>query len=463
MLRIKIVILLLLIGPSGFSKTEIFGTAQMSNSEWVFLYEIDDFITRSETLIQKFKTNREGRFYFEIDNDCTKRYVIRRNNTFTELYLQPNSTYKIILPTESVEVIPYFSGKEVELLFIELDTSDINFKILGFEAWLDDEMADLYLLKDADPTKFIDGVLKFKIDVLNAYKTDTSKYFISHIKYVLGKTIDNINYFGGPNEAEKFSFYIKDQEIQYDLPAYMDYFKDYYSGILQKLNPTAKKMVSFALSNGSASQLAKGLMTDSLIPNLKIAELVGMLIITEEYNNKSIAQNQLIKIAQFLEDNSSFTPNKIIARNLNKQFFKLVSGDALPPLNLGENKYLGLKGSYQYVHFFDPENPQSLSEIKALKALHEKYGNQIGFVSIYLESKPKDSTFRNRVLKYVDWPVYELPYYHPIWKKLNVGTFPYYILIDPYLIIESMPALGPVPNGLYETIAKRFFSIVRNN
>ena len=156
MLRIKIVILLLLIGPSGFSKTVIFGTAQISSSDWVYLYEIDDFITRSETLIQKFKTNKEGRFYFEIDNNCTKRYVIRRNNTFTELYLQPNSTYKIILPTESIEVIPYFSGKEVELLFIELDTSDINFKILGFEAWLDDEMADLYLLKDANPIKFID-------------------------------------------------------------------------------------------------------------------------------------------------------------------------------------------------------------------------------------------------------------------------------------------------------------------
>ncbi len=105
MLRIKIVILLLLIGPSGFSKTVIFGTAQISSSDWVYLYEIDDFITRSETLIQKFKTNKEGRFYFEIDNNCTKRYVIRRNNTFTELYLQPNSTYKIILPTESIEVI----------------------------------------------------------------------------------------------------------------------------------------------------------------------------------------------------------------------------------------------------------------------------------------------------------------------------------------------------------------------
>ena len=462
MLRIKIVILLLLIGPSGFSKTVIFGTAQISSSDWVYLYEIDDFITRSETLIQKFKTNKEGRFYFEIDNNCTKRYVIRRNNTFTELYLQPNSTYKIILPTESIEVIPYFSGKEVELLFIELDTSDINFKILGFEAWLDDEMADLYLLKDADPTKFIDGILKFKLDVLNAYKDDTSKYFVSHIKYVLGKTIDNINYFGGPNDTEKFAFYIKDQEIQYDLPAYMDYFKDYYSGILEKLNPSAKKMVSIALSNGSASQLVKGLMTDSLIPNLKIAELVGMLIISEEYDKKNIAQNQLIQVAKFLEEHSSFASNKIIARNLNKKFFKLVSGDALPALELTENKYLGSRGSFQYVHFFDPENPKSLSEIKALKALYQKYGGQIEFVSIYLESKPKNDDFKKRVLQYLDWPVFELPYYHPIWKKLNVGTFPYYILIDPNLIIESMPALGPIPNGLYETIAKRFFSIVRD-
>ena len=80
-------------------------------------------------MVQKFKTNSQGRFYFNVDHHQTKRYVIRINNTFTELYLQPDSEYKIIIPSESIEVIPYFSGREIELLFIDLDTNDINYKI----------------------------------------------------------------------------------------------------------------------------------------------------------------------------------------------------------------------------------------------------------------------------------------------------------------------------------------------
>ena len=345
--------------------------------------------------------------------------------------------------------------------YINNVVNDINYKILGFEAWLDDEMADLYLLKDADPTKFIDGVLKFKVDVFKTYKEDTSSFFVNHIKYVLGKTIDNIKYFGSPSEAEKFDFYIKGQKIQYQLPAYFDYFKDYYQGVAQKLNPTAKKIISKGLSNGNASQLAQGLMTDSLIPNLQIAELVGLLIIAEEYPKANISQNQLISITKFLEKNSGFEENKIIARNLSKKFFTLVSGDALPPIPLNTDSDLGKRGSFQYVHFFDPYNPKSLAESRALKSLYEKYGSQIDFVSICLDSHREDETFKDRVLKNIEWPVYSLPYHHPIWKVLNIGTFPYYILIDPTLIIQSMPALGPTPNGLYKTIAKTLFDIVK--
>ncbi len=63
-------------------------------------------------------------------------------------------------------------------------------------------------------------------------------------------------------------------------------------------------------------------------------------------------------------------------------------------------------------------------EIKALKALYQKYGGQIEFVSIYLESKPKNDDFKKRVLQYLDWPVFELPYYHPIWKKIECRHIP---------------------------------------
>jgi hypothetical protein len=41
----------------------------------------------------------------------------------------------------------------------------------------------------------------------------------------------------------------------------------------------------------------------------------------------------------------------------------------------------------------------------------------------------------------------------------KIETFPSYVLIDNSGYIVSAPALGPLPNGQYETIEKTFFYI----
>ena len=454
-----IISVLLFIPLLGLAKTQIFGTATNSVGEWVYLYEIEEFMTKTERFVQKFKTTEKNRFYFEVEQNEIKRYIIRLNNAYSELYLEPNGSYKIIFPEESVEVIPYFSGKEMELLFLELDSTDINYKILGFEAWLDDEMADLYLLKDADPTRFIDGVLNFKMEVLEAYRDEASNYFKNHIKYVLGRTIDNINYFGSPNELEKFNFYIRNQEVLYHLPAYVDFFQDFYAGVFSKLNQKSKKRVLNGLNEADTETLVSGLLADSIVPSLQIAEIVALEIVKSEYPKGNIPQNALIKVTRFIELNSSFAENKKIASNIQKEFYSLVAGDPLPTIYVQDKILLGNRNKYHYIHFFDPANPKSLAETYALRALYTKYKKDVDFISIYLASKTANESFKKRVLKEITWPKYALSYYHPIWKTLNVGTFPYYVLINSDSKIERIPALGPIPNGVYETIDKTFHQL----
>ena len=443
----------------GLTTTKIIGSAEGHSEEWVHLYEIDEFVTKSETFVQRCKTTQNNEFFFEIENKAIKRYIIRINDSYTELYIQPNSSYQIIIPKESIEVIPYFSGKEIELLFLELDTNDINYKILGFEAWLDDEMSSLYLLKDAEPSRFIDGVLKFKMEILEAYRKDTSSYFKTHIKYVLGKTIDNINYFGGPNVSEKFLFYIKNQEVHYDMPAYIDYFRDFYRGVANKLSPASKRVVSLGIIEADCQLMLRGLLADSIVPSPQIAEMVALQVIEEAYPSGRVSQNSLIEITRYIQNNSKFNKHRLIARNMLLKFYELIAGDPIPKIEISSKIALGSNLKPQYIHFFDPGNPKSLAETQALNTLYKKYGRKIEFISIYLNKKVKNEGFKQRVLDNLSWPSFELAYYHPIWKALNVGSFPYYVLINDDQTIHSMPALGPIPNGQYETISKTFFEI----
>jgi hypothetical protein len=121
------------------------------------------------------------------------------------------------------------------------------------------------------------------------------------------------------------------------------------------------------------------------------------------------------------------------------------------------------QGKHVYLHFFDPSNQKCLSEIAALKKLNEKYGRYIQFVTIYQNKGNAFSTIEQRNLDAIIWDKFALDASHEIWSDLKVNMFPSYILLDSNLIILNSPALGPSPNGKYETIEKTMYDIKRAN
>ena len=221
---------------SGMSNTKIFGSIQNASNQYVYVFGIEDYITNTESIIFTTTVNEQGQFMIELENPDIRKIVIRIKNSYAHLYLQDETTYYIEFPEESIDVINYFSGSETEILFFNLDSTDINYKILGFEAWMDDEMADLYILKDVEPVKFIDGVLKFKAEVQKAYANDTSIFFKEYVRYSMGKTVDNIYYFGAPSKQTKYDFFIKNSPILHENPSYMGYINDFYDQYLFQLN-----------------------------------------------------------------------------------------------------------------------------------------------------------------------------------------------------------------------------------
>ena len=449
--------------PSCFSKTKIYGSAINGHGQFVHVLTIDDYITNAETMIYSTAVNENDQFYIELEDAGIRKIVIRINNSYAQLYIQNEATYFIEFPEESIDVIPYFSGNETEILFFRLDSTDINYKILGFEAWMDDELADLYILKDVEPTKFVEGILRFKTDVQREYMNDTSEFFKLHIKYSLGKIVDNIRYFGSPSIKTKFDFFIKNEKIHYQNSAYMDFVRDFYDRYLYQMDKNLRAPVMESIYKQNSRNMIRALTFDSLIPNEEFAELIALSIIQEEYKYGDLPKNELISITNQIESNGLNIENRKIAYNLIDEFYSIIEGDPLPNVFITEGKKLEAPvNKYLYIHFFNPNNPTSLSEISALRRLHDNYNNSISFISIYLDNTSVLSPLADRVLKVIDWEVYPLKYEHPLWEKLNIGSFPYYILVNNKQQISRLPALGPNPNGTYQTIEKTFYDIQKN-
>ena len=459
-----ILVLFILCSQYSNGNTIIYGNAPGAQNTYVYVSLIDDYLTNTETLIYSTAVNTEGRFFIDLEDLGMRKIVIRIQNAYSKLYVQNGATYFVEFPEETIDNIPYFSGSETEMLFFNLDSTDINYKILGFEAWMDDEIANLYILKDIEPVKFIEGVLQFKTEIQTAYSTDTCSFFKNYIKYSLGKNLDNIQYFGAPTKKSKYEFFIKNEPLQYLNPAYMDYINDFYDGYLFQFDQMIRKPLIQSIYKVNAAHMITAVEFDSLIPNHKFAELIALKIIQQEYHSGSLPKNNLIDLTNQIRLNSLHPENQNIAKNLIEEFYTITSGDLLPMINLNQEHQLKAKQKkHLYIHFFDPNNPNSLSEISALKRLHLKYENEIEFVSIYLNQSTVISDFSSRVLANITWRFFALDYAHPLWKSLNVGSFPYYILVNPNQKIIGLPALGPNPNGSYETIEKTFYNIQKGN
>ncbi len=442
-----------------FGKTKIYGSAINSYGQFVHVFTIDDFISNAETHVHTTSVDKNERFYIELEDMGIRKIVIRINNAYAQLYVQDGADYYIEFPEESFDNMTFFSGNETEILFFNLDSTDINYKILGFEAWMDDELADLYIIKDVEPNKFIEGVLRFKNDVQVEYREDTCSYFRAYIKYSLGKNVDNINYFGAPTKLSKYNFFIRQEEIHYQNPAYMDFVLDFYDRYLFQMDGNVRRSVIQSIHEQNSKSMINALTMDSLIPTEEFAELIALKIIQDEYAFGNLSKNDLIRVTNQIEFNGLNTDNRKIAYNLIEEFYTIIEGDPLPEVKLNEQYLKVPAGKFLYIHFFDPGNPSSLSEVSALKKLYEKYSDVIGFVSLYLDNTTVMSSFKKRVLKIIDWDVHALRYEHPLWKSLNIGSFPHYILVSPSETIVGLPALGPIPNGVYQTIEKTFHDI----
>ena len=53
------------------------------------------------------------------------------------MFVEPNADYSIYYPKKNKHDPYKATGNDVEVAFLSLDSSDINYKILGFQRWVD--------------------------------------------------------------------------------------------------------------------------------------------------------------------------------------------------------------------------------------------------------------------------------------------------------------------------------------
>lgn len=446
-----------------FGQISIQGIAKGYENKSIEVFQIDDYISMRESRISTTKIDEEGNFSFRISLPETKKVVVRSNNNVGFIYVQPDGNYSIDFPMSNKYSPTTATGTEVEIGFFDLDSTDINYKILGFQRWIDNFLGTAYHLKSIDATAFASRLERFRKNVEKAYKKDSlDSFFQTYVKFTMA-TLDNIPNAAQRNQYEKHDFYLKYSPVAYQNDAYMDFFNGFYKNIVPRLNGKANTAFYQAVIKSSPSLAMNALGGEYTLINRRIREMVLIKSLSEVYYSGDYPQTNIITMLDSLEKKCFFEKNQVIAKNIKFRLTHLTPGGKAPDFVLNQSgkktkTILAYNDKFLYLHFIRPDMENAMKELSILKEIHTRYKDYVHFVTVYdSESDAKPENIEK--LEALPWDVFATKRGNSIWKKYEVESYPHYSLIDETGVVIGNPALGPTPDQEYNTIDRTFFEI----
>ena len=422
---------------------------------------IQDYLSDREETIARAKVDFDSTFTIQFSADATQKIVVRGLNNRAWMYVEPGASYEVFFPDRDPYIPPVKTGNIVELAFNNLAEDDINFKILAFQRWTDDYMSRYYPIKRTKPAEFQNKLDTFKLYVQRYYENEDDLFMLTYVRFSIAQ-LDEIEFAGSRNRYEKYDFYIGSSPVYYKNDAYMTYVNKYYKNFVPRLSNKTNAQFYDAVLRSSPTLVMKALGTEYSLKNLRIREYVMIKALSEVFYSDDFPQTNIMAILDSVKERALFDEHKSIANNIIYRLTDLVPGAKGPSfvLPISEDSLLthfDLKGKHTYLHFYDVHDEESILEINILKQLHEKYGEDINFVSIGIQSEPS----KKKEIVDLPWIHLDIPLADPLLNKFRVNAYPYYVLLDAANIVLGAPALKPTPNGKYETIERTFYDIQR--
>lgn len=456
---------------------QITGYAPTYVGQTITVYQIEDYFSMNEVRLGSAIVGADSTFMLSFYSSETQKVVIRTTNKNKSImYVQPGMVYDIYLPDKD-KYEPYRpNGNSVEVTFFNLDSTEINYKILQFQRWMDEFISNYYHLKNVKPLEFSTKLDEFKSLVEKRYALDDTttvktlseheRFFSTFVRFSIA-ALDNIQHAADRNRYEKHDFYLKHAPVEYRNDAYMGYISTFYEKMMPRLSNETNNGVYLALLKSSPTLIMRALGSEYTLINMRLREMVMIKMLSEEFFSKDYPQTNILTVLDSVANQSLFDANGVIARNMINRLTELVSGGKAPDFVLknknGELLTIASFGKkHLYLHFYEPSSLKSTIELEPLKKLYETYKEDITFVTIYPD-KTYDSEALKEYLETIPWATCKTDVTNPIWKKYKIDTSPSYVLIDGFGYVVSAPALGPMPDGQYQTIDKTFFYIRKIN
>ncbi len=457
-------ILMWIINWPVFSQNVINGYAPQFVGQKVELYTYQDYVTLNRVKLGEGEVSpTDSMFRITYNTNATIKGIIQIDRTESSLYLVPGKNYTVYFP-KSKEAAGV-SNALTNLYFSDLDTTDLNYRILQYHQWFDMYIA--YHEKEVQRGGFIACLDTFQTYVSEAYKEVKDPFFITYVRYDLAE-MQQTN--GGNASSEKrlqtFLNFIEPFPLYYENDRYMQFFLAFYDKEFREYLPATEEKIMKAIYQKSPTLLMLALKGDIFLANPEIRELVMVDKLGKAFYREVEFRPNILTILDSVAHHSDYPYNAVVAKNVKAYITNLEPGYPAPAVQLKkpgqpEKGWTNYKGKFIYFNLFATWNEASVNDMEIIARMVPKYSEDIAFVSVCTD---KDTATFNAFLKAhpaYTWDIFYVGEDEDLMGSFNITSVPNYYLFDQEGFIYQAPALSPAPNGKYQSIEGTLMNIQR--
>ena len=450
------------VGWGQTSITTISGYAPAYVDQYVGVYRITDFLTETTEKVGEALVKEDSTFSVSFYNQQVGKFKVMAGNNYFSVYAGPATNYDLFIKNRSPYVDYRPAGNEVEFFFLDLDSTEINFKIIDFEDRMLTFLKKNYNRQAMSNPNFVKSLDEFKLKLERIYEKDTSLYFKTYVRYALAG-LDNMSFVGARNRYEKYDFYIKGQPIYYENDRFMDYVMKYYDKYHTQLSESVNQEFYNGIISASPTKLMRALGKDYALEGFVLREFVMLKMLGDVYYSNEYPQTNILSILDSLSFQAIVPEHEEIAKNLKRRLTQLVPGSKMPGFSIqlkgDEVTHSNYYGKHLYIQFAQEGSLKSERDYQLLAHLREKYLDAVEILTIVVaeDGAVKPSTYFRE--QGITWDAAVINPSSAMLTAFDVVTFPHYVLVDAQGYIVRAPALSPRPNNEYDTVERNFFDI----
>ncbi|MBE9467226.1 MAG: redoxin domain-containing protein [Bacteroidetes bacterium] len=426
------------------------GNAPSHAGDSLIFYTYSDLITYKEKKVCECKVCQNGDFLFKLEIENTK-YIFAPLGVYkVVLFVEPDSTYEIVLPEKSKKSIPdklnpFFEKSEYYVGIINKTPADLNFLIRDFDYIYEDYLAkNFYGIYHQSYNKEIDSLISSIDSLFSRYN---NQYFVNYKKYKFAF----LKFLSFQRDVKYVTkYYFSNQPLLYNNIAYMDLFNQLYQNFFSDyINTKEGERLFSDIAYAKSPFYIKKTLDNNLAfandDNLK--DLVILKGLLDAFSNNDFPSSSLFYTLDSVKISTNINENKIIATNIKKEVTQLRSGFNAPKFELYNSDSVlknlnNYKGKYVYLNFITTLSFTCKQDLELLKKLDEEKDDKLVILTISIEDNFSDCIKYFKENAY-DWDLLHVGNQPDVLKKYKIKTTPMYYLINPSGKLSMCPAYSP--------------------